>query len=121
VQIWDAEANPIGSGGLFNNEKGASKPTEKADRPVGEWNGFRVTMIGERVTVYLNDKRVVDDTVLENYWEGKADLRAGQISSGSATCGSGTSSFAIPRETASRPSPTSRGRGIPFQRRDSRG
>ena len=69
VQVWDAEANPIGSGGLFNNEKGPSQPTEKADRPVGEWNSFRVIMIGDRVTVYLNDKRVVDDTVLENYWE----------------------------------------------------
>ena len=69
VQIWDAEANPAGSGGLFNNEKGPSQPLEKADRPVGEWNAFRILMIGERVTVYLNDKRVVDDTVLENYWE----------------------------------------------------
>jgi hypothetical protein len=80
VQIWDAEANPVGSGGLFNNEKGPSQPTEKADRPVGEWNSFRVFMIGERVTVYLNDKRVVDDTVLENYWErGKPIDPSGQI------------------------------------------
>ena len=69
VQIWDAEANPAGSGGLFNNEKGPSQPSERADRPVGEWNSFRVIMIGERVTVYLNDKRVVDHTILENYWE----------------------------------------------------
>jgi hypothetical protein len=69
VQIWDAEANPVGSGGLYNNEKGPSQPLEKADRPVGEWNAFRILTIGERVTVYLNDKRVVDDTVLENYWE----------------------------------------------------
>jgi hypothetical protein len=69
VQIWDAEANPAGSGGLFNNEKAPSQPLEKADRPVGEWNAFRILMIGERVTVYLNDKRVVDNTVLESYWE----------------------------------------------------
>jgi HEAT repeat protein len=80
VQIWDAEANPIGSGGLYNNEKGPSKPAEKADRPVGEWNSFRVIMIGDRVTVYLNDKRVVDDTVLENYWErAKPIYPTGQI------------------------------------------
>jgi hypothetical protein len=80
VQIWDAEANPVGSGGLYNNEKGPSQPTEKADRPVGEWNSFRAIMIGERVTVYLNDKRVVDDTVLENYWERtKPIYAAGQI------------------------------------------
>jgi len=69
VQIWDAGANPAGSGGLYNNQKGRSLPLEKADRPVGEWNTFRIVMIGERVTVYLNDKLVVDNTVLENYWE----------------------------------------------------
>jgi HEAT repeat protein len=69
VQIWDAAANPVGSGGLYNNQKERSLPLEKADRPVGEWNTFRVFMIGERVTVYLNDKLVVDNTVLENYWE----------------------------------------------------
>ena len=69
VQIWDAEANPAGSGGLFNNKKGSSQPLEKADLPVGDWNAFRILMIDERVTVYLNDKRVVDNTVLENYWE----------------------------------------------------
>ncbi len=80
VQIWDPDANPVGSGGLYNNEKGPSKPTENADRPVGEWNTFRVIMIGDRVTVYLNDKRVVDETVLENYWErDKPIYPSGQI------------------------------------------
>ncbi len=69
VQIWDPDANPVGSGGLYNNQKGKSVPSEKADRPVGEWNAFRVIMIGERVSVYLNDKLVVDNVVLENYWE----------------------------------------------------
>jgi HEAT repeat protein len=69
VQIWDAEANPVGSGGLYNNQRGPSLPLERTDRPVGNWNTFRILMIGERVTVYLNDKLVVDNTVLENYWE----------------------------------------------------
>ncbi len=69
VQIWDAERNPIGSGGLYNNQRGPNRPSERADRPVGEWNTFRIIMIGERVTVYLNDRMVVDNTVLENYWE----------------------------------------------------
>jgi HEAT repeat protein len=80
VQIWDAEANPAGSGGLFNNQKGPSQPSEKADRPVGEWNSFRVIMIGERVTAYLNDRRVVDHVVLENYWEREKSIYpSGQI------------------------------------------
>jgi HEAT repeat protein len=80
VQIWDAAPNPAGSGGLYNNKKGPSQPLEKADRPVGEWNSFRIVMLGERVTVYLNDRRVVDSTVLENYWErDKPIYPAGQI------------------------------------------
>ncbi len=80
VQIWDAGANPAGSGGLFNNKKGPSQPSENADRPVGEWNAFRILMIGDRVTVYLNDQRVVDHTILENYWERDKPLYpSGQI------------------------------------------
>jgi HEAT repeat protein len=80
VQIWDPDANPVGSGGLYNNQKGKSQPLEKADRPVGEWNSFRVIMIGERVSVYLNDRLVVDNTVLENYWERDKPIYAsGQI------------------------------------------
>jgi len=80
VQIWDPGPNPVGSGGLYNNQKGKSAPLEKADRPVGEWNSFRIVMIGERVSVYLNDKLVVDNVVLENYWErDKPIYPAGQI------------------------------------------
>lgn len=66
VQIWD---NPLGSGGLYNNQRHASRPLIVADRPPGEWNTFRIRMVGERVTVYLNGLLVVDDTPLENYWE----------------------------------------------------
>ena len=66
VQIWD---NPIGSGGLYNNQKNISKPLVYADKPVGEWNKFRIKMIGERVTVWLNGKLVVDNIPLENYWQ----------------------------------------------------
>lgn len=65
VQIWD---NPIGSGGLYNNEKNPSKPPAAADRPIGEWNTFRIKMIGDRVTVWLNSQLVVDNVQLENYW-----------------------------------------------------
>ena len=66
VQIWD---NPEGSGGLYNNQKNPRKPLLVADNPVGQWNRFRVLMKGDRVTVYLNGKLVVDNTPLENYWE----------------------------------------------------
>ncbi len=69
VQIWDPAQRPEGSGGLFNNKKNPSKPLVCADNPIGEWNTFRIKMIGEKVTVWLNDKLVVDNVVLENYWE----------------------------------------------------
>jgi hypothetical protein len=66
VQIWD---NPEGSGGLYNNQMHPSKPLLVADRPVGEWNTFFIRMVGDRVSVRLNGKLVVDDVPLENYWE----------------------------------------------------
>lgn len=72
VQIWDPSEggrNAVGSGGLFNNKKNPSKPLVKADKPIGEWNTFRIRMVGEKVSVWLNGKLVVDNTVLENYWE----------------------------------------------------
>ena len=69
VQIWDPAQWPEGSGGLYNNQVGPSKPLVRADKPVGQWNTFRIIMVGEHVTVYLNDILVVDDVVLENYWE----------------------------------------------------
>ncbi len=73
VQIWDTARRlvgaEVGSGGLYNNQKNPSKPTKVADKPVGEWNSFRITMIGEKVTVILNDELVVDNVVMENYWE----------------------------------------------------
>jgi hypothetical protein len=66
VQIWDRAE---GSGGLYNNQKSPSQPTHRADRPVGEWNRFRIVMSGDKVTVYLNGERVVDQVTMENYWE----------------------------------------------------
>ncbi|MFH1719792.1 MAG: DUF1080 domain-containing protein, partial [Planctomycetota bacterium] len=71
VQIWDTDRPnaDVGSGGLYNNQKGESKPKKKADKPVGQWNTFRIFMIGELVTVMLNDEIVVDNVVMENYWD----------------------------------------------------
>jgi hypothetical protein len=66
VQIWD---NPQGSGGLFNNKINPRQPLKYADRPVGEWNTFRIVMRGEKVSVWLNGELVVDDVTMENYWQ----------------------------------------------------
>jgi len=79
VQIWDTtrEAGkwPLGadkgSGGLWNNSPGApgKDPLLKMDRPFGEWNRFRIVMIGPRVSVWLNGEQVVDRAVMENYFD----------------------------------------------------
>jgi hypothetical protein len=92
VQIWDSnqkfdEKNPtrkphLGSGGLFNNTPGTAgrDPLVLADKPFGEWNSFRILQVGERTTVYLNGKLVVDHARMENYWDRKTPLaRVGKI------------------------------------------
>ena len=80
VQIWDAANNPVGSGGLYNNQKNPKDPLKCADKPAGQWNSFRIKMVGERVTVWLNDVLVVDNVVLENYWDrNKPIYPTGQI------------------------------------------
>ncbi|MBM3839523.1 MAG: DUF1080 domain-containing protein [Verrucomicrobia bacterium] len=74
VQIWDPKNpkyNPkhVGSGGLFNNQKNPSTPSKVADKPIGEWNAFRILMVGEKAHVFLNGELVVNNVTLENYWE----------------------------------------------------
>ena len=59
---------------LFNNKDHADKPLKFADNPVGEWNKFRIIMIGRWTVVYLNDELVVDTTILENYWDRSKDV-----------------------------------------------
>jgi hypothetical protein len=72
VQIWDPAvklAAGTGSGGLYNNQKNPAKPSVNADKPIGEWNTFRIKMVGDKVSVWLNDVLVTDNVVLENYWD----------------------------------------------------
>ena len=85
VQIWDhTQADPQGlgrakgSGGLWNNSPGApgKDPLEMADKPFGEWNKFHILMVGARVSVWLNEKLVVDHALLENYYDRKAPIPA---------------------------------------------
>ncbi len=73
VQIWDTArvdvGAQVGSGGLYNNKKNKDIPLVVADNPLGEWNSFYIKMVGDRVTVKLNGVLVVDDVILENYWD----------------------------------------------------
>jgi hypothetical protein len=95
VQIWDSDNSPgargvdknSGSGGLWNNpypagtdtkdndatlkagKKIGKIPLKKADKPVGEWNTFHITVVGDEVTVKLNGELVVEKAKLLNYWD----------------------------------------------------
>lgn len=73
VQIWDIRRTnvgaQVGSGGLYNNKQNPSKPTSVEDNKLGEWNTFRILMKGDKVSIWLNGTKVVDNVVLENYWD----------------------------------------------------
>jgi hypothetical protein len=78
VQIWDTSRREVGaqvgSGGLYNNQKNASKPLQVADNAIGEWNTFHIIMKGDKVTVFLNGMKVTDEIILENYWDRKLPI-----------------------------------------------
>ncbi len=85
VQIWDIgneeqfkNGCQKGSGGLWNNSPGApgKDPSEVADKPFGEWNSFRIRQIGARTSVWLNGKHVVDNAIMENYFDRSGPLFA---------------------------------------------
>ena len=85
MQIWDYTKEggkwgigaDKGSGGLWNNSKGAAgkDPSVLADKPFGQWNSFRILQVGDRTSVWLNGKQVVDMAPMENYWNRKLPLR----------------------------------------------
>jgi hypothetical protein len=84
VQIWDYTKEggkwkigaDKGSGGLWNNSKGVpgKDPLVLADKPFGEWNAFRIRLVGEKVTVHLNGQLVVDNAKMENYFDRKGGM-----------------------------------------------
>jgi len=70
INIW---CWPIGSGEVYairNNEETAPEiragvtPNRKADKPVGQWNRFEITMKGDRLTVVLNGHTVIENAQL---------------------------------------------------------
>lgn len=78
VQIWDP-SNPRelrngadrGSGALWNNnaDNPGKWPLVKADNPIGQWNTFRIRMVGPRVWIWLNGKATVEGQILDNYFD----------------------------------------------------
>jgi hypothetical protein len=70
LNIW---CWPIGSGEVYGYRMDAKMPPAvragvtpklRADKPVGEWNTFEITMKGDRLTVVLNGKTVIENAQL---------------------------------------------------------
>jgi hypothetical protein len=70
TNIWNW---PLGSGEVYRYRtdsslpdavRSAVTPNVRADRPIGEWNTFVITMEGERLTVVLNGQTVIDEAPL---------------------------------------------------------
>jgi hypothetical protein len=70
VNIWN---NPMGSGEVWGYRtdqklpeeiRKACTPSKVADKPIGQWNSFTITMKGDRLTVDLNGERVIDNAKL---------------------------------------------------------
>ncbi|HYE98459.1 MAG TPA: DUF1080 domain-containing protein [Planctomycetota bacterium] len=70
VNIW---CWPVGSGEVWGYRTDASQPAEvraavtpkvRADHPPGQWNRFVITMKGDRLTVVLNGKTVIENAQL---------------------------------------------------------
>jgi hypothetical protein len=66
VNIW---CWPVGSGEVYGYRTDAEMPAEVkaavtprrlADRNIGEWNAFEITMTGDLLTVVLNGEKVID-------------------------------------------------------------
>lgn len=82
VNIW---CWPVGSGEVYGfrmdkkmppEVRAGVTPNENADKPVGEWNTFHITMKGEDLTVVLNGKTVLDAAKLPGIpAEGKIALQ----------------------------------------------
>lgn len=70
VNIWCV---PVGSGEVYGYRtdraqqpevRAAVTPKKKADKPIGQWNRFIITMRGDRLTVNLNDETVIENAQL---------------------------------------------------------
>ncbi len=67
INIW---CWPVGSGEVYGYRMDDKMPPEvragvtpkkKADKPIGEWNTFVITMKGDRLTVVLNGQTVIEN------------------------------------------------------------
>lgn len=70
VNIWNW---PIGSGEVWGYRNDVSlgarvragvTPSKRADNPIGQWNRFKITLVGDELSVDLNGQRVIESASL---------------------------------------------------------
>ena len=70
VNLWNWS---VGSGEVYGYRmdgkmspevRAGVTPKEKADKPIGEWNRTMITMKGDRLSVQLNGKNVIENAQL---------------------------------------------------------
>ncbi|MDA1007405.1 MAG: DUF1080 domain-containing protein [Planctomycetota bacterium] len=59
-EVWGYRTD----GSLPEAVRAACTPSERADAPIGQWNRMRITMVGETLNVWLNDRHVITDANL---------------------------------------------------------
>jgi hypothetical protein len=78
VQIEDSparpEPGPLDHGAIY----GFLAPTERATLGPGEWQTFHVSLVGRRVTVVLNGRRIIADRVIAGTTGGALDSNEGE-------------------------------------------
>jgi hypothetical protein len=65
VQILDSHGGPTdraSCGAVYN----AIPPSEQAARPAGEWNRYRIRLVGDTLNVWLNGAHIHDDQRLDD-------------------------------------------------------
>lgn len=59
-ELWATRQNRS----LSAEERAAAVPKVNADKPVGQWNVFDITLIGDRVSVISNGKPIIDKALM---------------------------------------------------------
>lgn len=60
---------------LFGGIYGFLKPNQMAAKPAGEWQRYEITLIGRRVSVVANDKKIINDQIIPGITGGALDSK----------------------------------------------
>lgn len=78
IQILDdaksGKPSPGGNGSIYQH----TAASRNVSRPAGEWQTVEATMIGDRVTVYLNGVKVIDNAVVERATGSELDINVNE-------------------------------------------